>query len=91
MPSSDGYEALISAVLCKGFPFYGCCGLQRSADPAEVSGVDDTELDNGQPVRSRWRQRDRGRRTSSYSCGTEKDGAQRSKESTVVGRKMRRD
>jgi hypothetical protein len=58
MPSSDGYEALVSVVLGKGFPFYGRRGLQRPADPPRVSGVDDMELDNGQPVRSRWRERD---------------------------------
>jgi hypothetical protein len=74
MPSSDGYEAFVSAVLGKDFPFYGCCGLQRSADPARVSGVDDTEPDNGQPVRSRWCERNHRRRTSSYNRGTEKDG-----------------
>jgi hypothetical protein len=33
MPSSDGYEAFVLAVLGKGVPFYGRCGLQWSAEP----------------------------------------------------------
>jgi hypothetical protein len=27
MPSWDGYEAFVSAVLAKGLPFYGCRGV----------------------------------------------------------------
>jgi hypothetical protein len=82
MLSSDGYEDLVSTVLGKGLPFYGRSGLQQSSKQAGVSGVDNTELDNGQPVRSRWRERVCRRRwqsgvTSLYSRGTEKDDVQR--------------
>jgi hypothetical protein len=94
MPSSDGYEAFVLAVLGKGVPFYGRCGLQWSAEPVGVSGVDNTKLDNGQPVGSRWRERDcrswQSSVTTSYDRGTEKDGVQRSEELTVMGRRMRR-
>jgi hypothetical protein len=69
-------------------------GLQRSSKPADESGGGNTELDNGQPVRSRWRERDCGRRwqssfTASYGHGTEKDGVHQSEESTVLGRRTR--
>jgi hypothetical protein len=52
-------------------------GLQWSSKPAEVSGGGNTGLDNGQPVRSRRREHDCGRRwqgdiPASYGCGTEK-------------------
>jgi hypothetical protein len=50
MSSSDGNGAFASVVLGKGFPFItiaGCNGLLT----IRVSGVDNTELDNGQPVR----------------------------------------
>jgi hypothetical protein len=84
MPSSEGYEALVSTVVGKGLPFYDRSGLQRSSKPVEVSGVDNTELDNGQLVGSRWRERDCGRRwqsgvTASYSRSTDKDEVQQSK------------
>jgi hypothetical protein len=36
MPSSDGYVALVSVVLGKGFPFYGRSGLQQSPKPTGV-------------------------------------------------------
>jgi hypothetical protein len=56
----------------KGFPFITAAGLQRSFDQP-VSGVDNTELDNGQPVRSRRHE---------YGCG--KDGGVVSQRRTVV-------
>jgi hypothetical protein len=57
--------------------------------------VDNMELDNGQPVRSRRRERGCGRRwrsgvTASYSRGTNEDEVQQSEESVVMGRRMRR-
>jgi hypothetical protein len=57
--------------------------------------VDNTELDNGQAVGSRWRERDCGRRwqsgiIASYGRGTKKDGVQRYEESTMRGRRTRR-
>jgi hypothetical protein len=96
MSISDGYEALVSANLGKGLPFYDRSRLQRSSKPAGVSGVDNRELDNGQPVGSRRRERDCGRKrqsgvTASYSRGTDKDKVPRSEELTVMGRRMRRD
>jgi hypothetical protein len=80
----------------QGLPFYDRSGLQRSSKLAGVSGVDNTELDNGQPVGSRRRERDCGRKrqsgvTASYSRGTDKDKVPRSEELTVMGRRMRRD
>jgi hypothetical protein len=92
MPSSDGYEAFVPAVLGKGLPFYCRSGLQRSSKPAGVSGVDHTELDNGQPMRSRRREHSCGRRwltgiTASYGRDTNEDEVQRSKELTVMGRR----
>jgi hypothetical protein len=47
-------------------------------------------------VRSQRRERDRGRRwqsgvTALYGRGTGKDGVQRSEDSTVMGRRTRRD
>jgi hypothetical protein len=47
MSSSDGNGAFASVVLGKGFPFITAAGLQRSFNQP-VSGVDNTELDNGQ-------------------------------------------
>jgi hypothetical protein len=75
--------------------FMAAVELQRSSKPADGSGVDNTELNNGKPVRSRWRERDCRRGWSSgvmvsYGRGTEKDGVQRSEESAVVGRRTRR-
>jgi hypothetical protein len=70
-------------------------GLQRSSKPGDESGGGNTELDNGQPMRSRWRERGCRRRwrsgvTASYGHGTKKDGVQRSEELTVLGRVTRR-
>jgi hypothetical protein len=50
MPSSNGHEAC-AQVLVQGFPFMAAAGLQRSSNQP-VFRVDNTELDNGQPVRS---------------------------------------
>jgi hypothetical protein len=36
MPSSDGYEAFVSAVLGKGFPFMAAVGLQRSLNQPRI-------------------------------------------------------
>jgi hypothetical protein len=36
MPSSDGYEAFVSAVLGKGLPFYCRSGLQRSFNQSGI-------------------------------------------------------
>jgi hypothetical protein len=82
-------------VLGKGLPFYGRSGLQRASKSAGVSSVYNMELDNGPPVRSRRRKRDCGRRwqssvTESYDRDTEKDGVQRSEESTVMRSRTRR-
>jgi hypothetical protein len=60
-----------------------------------VSGVDNTELDNGQPVRSRCREYSCRRRlrscvTVSYCRYTDADEGQRSRELIVMGRRMRR-
>jgi hypothetical protein len=46
----------------KGFPFMAAAGLQWSSKPADESGGGNTELDNGQPVRSWWHELDCGRR-----------------------------
>jgi hypothetical protein len=51
---------------------------------SRVSGVDDTELDNGQPVRSRRREYGCGKRwrsgvTVSYGRDTDYDAVQRSR------------
>jgi hypothetical protein len=59
-----------------------------------VSGVDNTELDNGQPVRSRRHEYGCGRRwrsdvIASYGRDTD-DEVQRSKELIVMGRRMRK-
>jgi hypothetical protein len=59
-----------------------------------VSGVDNTELDNGQPVRSRCREYSCRRRlrscvTVSYCRYTDADEGQRSRELIVMGRRMR--
>jgi hypothetical protein len=60
MSSSDGYEAFASAVLGNRasllWPLRGCNGHLTS----RVAGVDNTELDNGQPMRSR---------RCEYGCG----------------------
>jgi hypothetical protein len=85
MLSSDGCEAWYRRHLAKGLPFMAVAGLQRSSKLADVSGGGNTGLNHGQAVRSRWRERDCGRRwqssvTASYSSGTEKDGVQRSVE-----------
>jgi hypothetical protein len=50
---------LVLAVLMEGFLFMVAAGLQWSSKLPEVSGGGNTELDNGQPVKS-WRH-DRGR------------------------------
>jgi hypothetical protein len=94
MPSSDGYEAFVLVVLGKGFPFMAAAGGKGHLT-SRVSGVDNTELDNGQPVRSRRREHGCERRwlsgvTTSYSRGTDKDEVQRSKELTMMGRRTRR-
>jgi hypothetical protein len=65
MSSSDGCEARYRRYLTKGFPFMVAAGLQWSSKLAEVFGGGNTGLDNGQPVRSRWRERDRRRRWQS--------------------------
>jgi hypothetical protein len=80
MPSSDGYVALVSVVLGKGFPFYGRSGLQQSPKPTGVSGVYNTELDNGPSVRSQRHERGCGRRCqsgvlASYGHDTERMGS----------------
>jgi hypothetical protein len=69
--------------------------LQRSFKPVRVSGVDNTELDNGQPVRSRRCENGCGRRwpsgiTALYGRDTDEDEVQRSKELTVMEGRMRR-
>jgi hypothetical protein len=94
MSSSDGCEARYRRYLTKGFPFMAAVGLQRSSKLAELFGGGNTGLDNGQPVRSQWRDRDRGRRwqsdvTALYGRGTDYDGVQRSEELTVMGRRTR--
>jgi hypothetical protein len=86
MSSSNGYEAVPGNRASLLWPQR----LQESSKPADESGGGNTELDNGQPVRSRWRERDCGRRwksgvMASYGRDTEKDGVQRSEESTVMG------
>jgi hypothetical protein len=68
-------------------------GLQRSLT-SWVSSVDNTELDNGQPVRSQRREHGCGRRwlsgvTASYGRDIDEDEVQRSKELTVMERRMR--
>jgi hypothetical protein len=94
MPSSDGYEAFVSAVLGKGFPFMATAGGNGHLTN-RVSGVDNTELKNGQPMRSRRREHGCGRRwlsgvTASYGRGTDEDEVQQSKELTMMGRRTRR-
>jgi hypothetical protein len=64
------------------------CNVQVSS---RVSGVDNTELDNGQPVRSRRREYGCGRKwrggvMASYDRDTDNDEDQRSKELTVMGK-----
>jgi hypothetical protein len=90
MSSSDGNGAFASAVRGKGFPFItaaGCNGLLT----IWVSGVDNTELDNGQPVRSQRREYGCGNRwqsdvMASYGRDTDDGEVQRSKELIVKGR-----
>jgi hypothetical protein len=94
MPGSDGHEAFVSAVLGKGFPFMATAGCNGHLT-SRVSGVDNTKLDNGQPVRSRRREHGCGRRwlsgvTASYGRDTYEDEVQRSKELIVMGRRMRK-
>jgi hypothetical protein len=60
----------------KGFPFMAAVGLQRSSKPADVSGGGNTELDNGQPVRSQQHE---------HGCG--KDSRATSRHRTVVALK----
>jgi hypothetical protein len=60
-----------------------------------VSGVDNMELDNGQPMRSRRCEHGCGRRwlsgvTASYSRDTDEDEVQRNKELTMMGRRTRK-
>jgi hypothetical protein len=60
--------------------FMAAARLQRSSKPTDVSGGGNTGFDNGQPMRSRRRERDCGRRwqsgvMASYGRGTEKDGS----------------
>jgi hypothetical protein len=95
MPSSDGHGAFISAVLDKEASLLwllrGCNGHLTS----RVSGVDNTELDNGQPVRSRRHEYGCGRRsrsgvTASYGRDTDADEVQQSKELIVMGRRTRK-
>jgi hypothetical protein len=47
MSNLDGCEARYRRYLAKGFPFMVAAGLQRSSNLAEVSGVDNTGLNNG--------------------------------------------
>jgi hypothetical protein len=95
MPSSDGHGTFVSVVLEKGASLLwllrGCNGHLTS----QVSGVDNTELDNGQPVRSRHHEYGCGRRwrsdiTASYDWDTDDDEVQRSKELTVMGERTRK-
>jgi hypothetical protein len=72
-------------------PLWGCNSLLT----IWVSGVDNTELDNGQPVRSRRREhgcrkRWRGGVMVWYGRDTDDDEVQRPKELTVMGRKTRK-
>jgi hypothetical protein len=80
MPSSDGYEAFGPTVLGNRasllWPLRGC----NSHLTSRVSGVGNTELDNGQPVRSQWREHGCGRRwrsgvLASYGPDTERMGS----------------
>jgi hypothetical protein len=69
----------------------GCNGHLTS----RVSGVDNTKLDNGQPLRSRCREYSYRRRwrsgvTVSYGRDTDADEVQRSKELIVMGRRTRK-
>jgi hypothetical protein len=95
MPSSDRYEAFVPTVLGnRASPFTVVVGLQRSITQP-VSGVDNMELDNGQPVRSRRCEYGCGRRlrsgvTVSYGRDTDVDEGKRSRELIVMGRRMRR-
>jgi hypothetical protein len=78
----------------EGFPFMAAAGGNGHL-ANRVSGVDNTELDNGQPVRSRRSEHGCGTRwlggvTMSYGRGTDEDEVQRSKELTVMGRRTRR-
>jgi hypothetical protein len=74
--------------------FMAAAGLQRSFNQP-VSGVDNTELDNGQPVRSRRREHGCGKRwrsdvMASHGRNTDDDKVQRSKELIVMGRRTRK-
>jgi hypothetical protein len=79
MPSSDGYEAFVSAVLGKGFPFMAATDGNGHLT-SRVSDVDNTELDNGQPMRPRRREHGCRRRwlsgvTASHGPDTERMGS----------------
>jgi hypothetical protein len=79
MSNLDGCAAWYWWHWAKVFPFMAAVGLQRSSKPAGVSGVGNTGLDNGQPTRSRRRDRDCRRKwqsgvTASYGRGTERMG-----------------
>jgi hypothetical protein len=95
MPSSDGHGAFVLAVLEKGASLLWLLRGCNSHLTSQVSGVDNTELDNGQPVRSRHREYGCGRRwwsnvTASYDRDTDDDEVQRSKELTVMGERTRK-
>jgi hypothetical protein len=94
MPSSDGHETC-AGVLVQGFlvlwPLRGCNGHLAS----RVSGVDNTELDNGKPVRSRRREYGCGNQwqsdvMASYDCDTDADEVQRFKELITLGEERER-
>jgi hypothetical protein len=75
-------------------PFMATAGLQRALT-IRVFGVDNTELNKGQPVRSQRREhgcrkRWRGGVMSSYGRDTDDDEVQWSKELTVMGRRTRK-
>jgi hypothetical protein len=86
---------LVLAILTEGFFFWSQRGCNGHPKPPGVSGGGNMGLDNGQPVRSQRRDRGHGKRwwsdvTASYGRGTEKDGVQRSEQSTVMVRRTRR-
>jgi hypothetical protein len=85
MPSSDGYEAFVPAVL----------GNRASLFMATVAVMGNTELDNSHLVRSSRHEYGCGRRrqsdvTTSCSRDTNADEVQRSKELIVMGRRTRK-
>jgi hypothetical protein len=95
MPSSDGYEAFVSAVMGNRASLLWPLWAVTVSWPNRVSGVDNTELDNGQLVRSRRREYSCGRRwrsgvTASYGRDTDEDEVQWSEELTVMGRRTRK-